>query len=144
MSEGWNHATALAEKVEKESDGLFVKLTNHGDKVVGVFVGEPLAREVHWSGERYVSCLGEGCSFCGGGKKPSLRVSVNFFQLPERSLKIIEGGLGWFKDLIKVREKYGLDQWTFEIERRGEAGNTKTTYSILPEEKQSAELQVEI
>jgi hypothetical protein len=111
MSNGWHHAEELAEKVESASDGLFVKLANDGDKVVGAFVGEPYAREVHWSGERYVSCLGEGCSFCESGKKPSLRVSINFFQLPEHSLKIAEGGIVWFKDLVKVREKYGLDTW---------------------------------
>jgi hypothetical protein len=144
MSDGWHHAEELAEKHESASDGLFVKLANDGDKVVGAFVGEPYAREVHWSGERYVSCLGKGCSFCESGKKPSLRVSINFFQLPEHSLKIVEGGIGWFKDLVKVREKYGLDTWTFEIERHGEAGSTKTTYTILPEEKLSTELQVEI
>ena len=144
MEHGWNHAEALAEKHDQASDGLFVKLTNDGDKVTGVFVGEPYAREVHWSGERYVSCLGEGCSYCASGKKPSLRVTVNFFQLPERSLKVIEGGIGWFKDLVKVREKYGLDNWSFEIERHGEKGNPKTTYSILPEEKLAADVQQEI
>ena len=31
-----------------------------------------------------------------------------------------------------------------ESERHGEAGNPKTTYTILPEEKLSTELQVEI
>jgi len=38
-----------------------------------------------------------------------------------------------FKDVLKVRAKYGLDNWSFEIKRSGEAGNAKTTYSILPE-----------
>jgi hypothetical protein len=91
-----------------------------------------------------VSCIGEGCDFCGKGKKPGLRVAINFFQLPEKSLKVIEQGRNWFKDLLKVREKYGVEKWTFEIERHGASGDTKTTYTILPEEKISFELQSEI
>ena len=141
---GWHDAEELAQKVDSASDGMFVKLADDGDKVVGVFVGEPLGREVHWNGERYVSCIGEGCDFCAKGKKPSLRVAINFFQLPEKSLKVIEQGRNWFKDLLKVREKYGVEKWTFEIERHGASGDTKTTYTILPEEKISFELQTEI
>lgn len=141
---GWQYAKALADKHDAESDGLFVRLTDDGDKVVGVFVGEPYAREVHWSGERYVSCLGDGCSFCEAGKKPSLRVAINFYVPGQRSLKVIEGGIVWFKDLVKVREKYGLNKWSFEIERHGEAGNPKTTYTILPEEKLTDEVTAEI
>ena len=83
---GWHDAEELAQKVDSASDGMFVKLADDGDKVVGVFIGDPLAREVHWNGERYVSCIGEGCDFCAKGKKPGLRVAINFFQLPEKSL----------------------------------------------------------
>ena len=32
---------------------------------------------------------------------------------------------------------YGLDKWLFEIERHGEAGDPKTTYSILPDGRSS-------
>ena len=32
---------------------LFLKLSDDGDNVVGVFRGEPLLREVFWNGERY-------------------------------------------------------------------------------------------
>ena len=90
--DGWNHAQELAKKVEKNADGRFVRLTEDGDKAVGVFVGEPFAWEVHWSGERYETCIGEGCPFCAGGKKTSLRVAINFFQLPEKELKIVKYG----------------------------------------------------
>jgi hypothetical protein len=69
-------------------------------------------------------------------------VAINFFRLPEKSLKVIEQGRNWFQDLLKVREKYGLENWAFEIERHGTSENTKTTYTILPEEKITAELQV--
>jgi hypothetical protein len=56
-------------------------------------------------------------------------------------MKVIEGGTQWFKDVLKVREKYGLDTWLFEIERHGEAGDTKTKYTILPETKVDADLR---
>lgn len=142
--DGWNHAKELAEKVEKNSDSRFVKLAEDEDTAVGIFVGDPFAREVHWSGERYVTCIGNGCKFCGGGKKASLRVAINFFQLPEKEMKIIENGRRWFEDLLKVREKYGLENWAFEIQRHGASGDTSTSYTILPEEKISDDQKAEI
>ncbi len=134
MSTAWENAATLADKHEK-SGGIFIRLTNDGEKVVGVFCGEPHAKEVHWTGEKYVECTGEGCSLCAGGKRPSLRVLLNFFVPEDGEVKVIEGGTVWFKDVLKVRDKYGLDKWLFEIERHGEAGDPKTSYSILPEEK---------
>ena len=59
-------------------------------------------------------------------------------------MKVIEGGTLWFKDVLKVRDKYGLDRWLFEIERHGESGDPKTTYTILPEEKLTSAQQEEI
>lgn len=139
MSNGWNHAKGLADKHTNSGSGLFVRLANDRDKVVGAFTGDPYARETHWTGERYDECTGDGCSHCGEGKRPNLRVSMNFYVLAERDLKIIEGGVTWFKDLIKARDKYGLDKWLFEIERHGAAGDPKTSYTILPEEKLTPE-----
>jgi hypothetical protein len=46
--------------------------------------------------------------------------------------------------VLKVRDKYGLDKWSFEIERHGEAGDPKTKYTILPEEKIDAALRQQI
>jgi hypothetical protein len=143
MSNAWNQAEDLTKK-HAEQGGIFVRLANHGDKVVGAFCGEPYAREVHWTGERYEECTGEGCTHCGTGKKPSLRVMLNFFVPAESAMKIYEGGTRWFKDLLKIRGKYGLDSWLFEVERHGEAGSTKTTYSILPEVKVDGDLRAKI
>ena len=140
----WDQAQGLADKHGSGSGGLFVRLANNGDKIVGSFVGEPFAREVHWTGERYEECGGEGCEYCAEGKRPSLRVSMNFYATADRALKVIEGGVMWFKDLLKVRDKYGLDKWTFEVERHGDAGDPKTTYTILPDEKLTKEQQKEI
>ena len=134
MSNAWENAATLADKHEK-SGGIFIRLTNNGDKIVGAFCGEPHAKEVHWTGEKYAECTGEGCSHCAGGKRPSLRVLLNFYVPADKEMKVIEGGTVWFKDVLKVRDKYGIDKWLFEIERHGDAGDPKTSYSILPEEK---------
>jgi hypothetical protein len=134
----------MADKHSGSGSGLFVRLANHGDSVTGAFVGEPYAREVHWGGERYEECTGDGCSFCGEGKKPSLRVGMNFFVSSENDMKIIEFGVLMFKDLLKVRDKYGLQKWFFEIERHGQAGDSKTRYSILPDKQIDKDGQAQI
>jgi hypothetical protein len=106
-----------------------------------VFCGEPYAREVIWTGERYQEFDPKNPAHAIDGKRPSLRVAINFFVPAEGAMKVVEGGTQWFKDLLKVRDKYGLDTWSFEIERHGEAGDPKTKYSILPDEKIDATLR---
>jgi len=126
----WDLATRLTDK-HANQNGIFIRLAANGDKVVGAFCGDPFAREVVWTGERYETYD----PAVHTDKRPSLRVMLNFFVPDEGEMKVIEGGTVWFKDVLKVRDKYGLDKWLFEIERHGEAGDPKTTYSILPEEK---------
>lgn len=141
MTTAWEMATTMADK-HANSGGIFVRLANDGDKIVGAFCGEPYAREVIWTGERYEQ-FDENNS-AHQGKRPSLRVMLNFYVPAEGAMKVIEGGTVWFKDVLKVRDKYGLDKWLFEIERHGDAGDPKTTYSILPEEKLDDEMRARI
>ncbi len=124
----WNTAAQLAEKHSNQG-GIFVRLTNNHDKVVGAFCGEPFSREVVWTGERYETYN----EFKHADSRPSLRVMLNFYVPDEDQMKVIEGGTAWLKDLLKVREKYGLEKWLFEIERHGEARDPKTRYTILPD-----------
>ncbi len=141
MTTAWEMATTMADK-HANSGGIFVRLAANGDKIIGAFCGEPYAREVIWTGERYEQ-FDENNS-AHQGKRPSLRVMLNFYVPAEGAMKIIEGGTVWFKDVLKVRDKYGLDKWLFEIERHGDAGDPKTTYSILPEEKLDDEMRARI
>lgn len=127
MSNAWENAKQLAEK-HVAAGGIFVRLQNDGDKVVGVFCGEPYAKEVYWDGQKYIDTPPEGSAL-----KPSLRVSLNFYVPADGAMKIIEGGTAWFKDVLEVKEKYGLEKWSFEIKRRGKKGDPKTKYSILPD-----------
>jgi hypothetical protein len=123
----WDYAKRLAEK-HAAAGGIFVRLQNDGDKVVGAFCGEPFAKEVYWDGQKYSDSPPEGVA-----AKPSLRVSLNFYSPAEGAMKIIEGGTAWFKDVLEVKDKYGLEKWTFEVKRRGKKGDPKTKYSILPD-----------
>jgi hypothetical protein len=143
MTNAWDVAKGLAEK-HAQSGGIFVRLANNGDKVTGVFCGEPFAREVVWTGEHYEAYDPKNPEHQADGKRPSLRVAMNFYVIAENAMKVIEGGSQWFKDVLKLRDKYGLGVWSFEIERRGEAGDPKTRYSMLPEEKLGDELRKKI
>ena len=125
MSSAWDTAKKLAEKHASEG-GKFVRLQNDGDKVVGVFCGEPYAREVYWDGEKYSDTALDGA-------KASLRVALNFYVPAEGAMKVIEGGTAWFKDVVEIKDKYGVEKWIFEVKRRGKKGDPKTKYSILPE-----------
>jgi hypothetical protein len=140
MTTAWDAAKSLSDK-HANSGGIFVRLAGDGDKTTGVFCGEPYAREVIWTGERYEDYDAKNPAHQAEGKRPSLRVALNFFVLAEGVMKVIEGGTQWFKDVLKVRDKYGLDKWSFEIERHGDAGDPKTKYTILPEEKIDAALR---
>ncbi len=135
----WDHAESLAEQ-HASSGSIFVRLANNGDKVVGAFCGEPLAREVVWTGERYETYDPDVHT----DKRPSLRVLLNFFVPAEGAMKVIEGGTLWFKSVTKVKRKYGLDKWLFEVERHGEAGDSKTRYSVLPERQIDGEMLARI
>lgn len=143
MNNAWDKAKNLAEKHATQGS-IFVRLQNDGDAVVGIFCGEPYAREVYWDGEKYVEATADGPPPGATAKTPSLRVALNFYVPSEGTMKIVEGGTQWFRDLVNVREKYGLDKWLFEIKRHGKPKDPKTKYTILPEEKIDDPLRAKI
>jgi hypothetical protein len=121
---------------ERHTSSNFLRLANDGDKVVGVFVGEPLSREVVWTGEKYLDVKNpEAEKYLKKGRSSSLRVAMNFYIPAEKAVKVYEMGAVVFKDVYKLRDKYGLDTWAFEIERHGGKGDNKTSYTILPEQR---------
>lgn len=122
------------------TDSIFIRLVNDGDKVVGAFCGEPFPREVIWNGKYYEDFDPD----VHVGKRPSLRIMLNFFVPAENKMKVFEGGVMWFRDVLRVRDKYGLDEWLFEVQRFGAAGNPKTIYTIRPEKKIDAEMRLQI
>ena len=115
------------------SGSMFIKLRNDGDSVVGAFVGEPVAYEIHWVRGRGFPCRGPGCRDCEAGNRPSLRIALNFFVPADGAMRVIEGGTMLFKSVLAAREKHGLDRSLFEVRRVGRAGDKYTTYTVLPQ-----------
>lgn len=133
----WEQTEQLAKKHD-QGGGLWLKLAGDGDKVVVVFLGDPHPREVCFAEGRYVEFDDK---LKAQGHKPSLRVALNVALFDSKEVKVLELGVMFFKDLVRVRDKYGLEKWAFEIQRHGAAKDPKTTYTILPEHQLSAEQQ---
>ena len=141
MSTSWETAKEMADQ-HSSANTIFVRLVNDGDKIVGAFVGDPYCREVIWTGERYERF--DPDDLVNTGNRVSLRVAFNLYIPAEDRVKIFDGGLIFFNDVIKIREKYGVAEWLFEIERHGQPKDVKTTYSVLPEEKIGGDLRSRI
>jgi hypothetical protein len=135
----WQQTEDLAKKHD-QSGSTWLKLANDGDKVVVVILGDPFPREVCFAEGKYMP-FDEKLK--AEGFKPSLRVAFNVALFDTKEVKVLEQGVVFFKDLMQVREKYGLEKWAFEIRRNGAAKDPKTTYSILPEHQLSPAQQAE-
>jgi len=131
----WEQTEELARKHDADSS-TWLKLANDGDKAVVVFVGEPYPREVSFVDGKYVPA---DDAVRAAGHKVSLRVAYNVVLPDTGEAKVLEQGVMFFKDLVRVREKYGLEKWAFEVQRHGAAKDPKTTYSILPERQLTAD-----
>jgi len=131
----WQRTEEMAKKHDQGSS-TWLKLGNDGDKAVIVFLGEPHAREVCFVDGKYQQFDDK---LKAQGLKPSLRVALNVAVYDTKEMKVLEQGVTFFKDLVRVREKYGLEKWAFEIQRHGAAQDPKTTYSIIPEHQLTPE-----
>ena len=131
----WEQTEEMAKKHDADSS-TWLKLANDEDKAVVVFLGEPYPREVSFVDGKYVPA---DDAVRAAGHKVSLRVAYNVVVPDTGEVKVLEQGVMFFKDLVRVREKYGLDKWAFEVQRHGAAKDPKTTYSILPERQLTAE-----
>ncbi|MBI3184648.1 MAG: hypothetical protein HYZ28_21130 [Myxococcales bacterium] len=135
----WQQTEELAKKHD-QGGGQWVKLAGDGDKAVVVFLGEPYPREVCFVDGKYMP-FDEKLK--AQGLKPSLRVALNVALYDTKEVKVLEQGVVFFKDLVQIRAKYGLDKWAFEVQRHGAAKDPKTTYSLLPEHQLTPEQQKE-
>jgi hypothetical protein len=139
------NAKGLADR-HSNAASLFVRLQDDGDKVVGAFVGQPHAREVHWTGTKYDECAGSSCAHCRSGARPSFRVLFNLYvdDNGDAPMRVIEGGTTFFAAVLAMRERCGLDGWFFEVQRVGRAKDPKTTYAIRPERPIDAQMAARI
>lgn len=136
----WDEAE---EKAKNAGGGTFIALKADKDKVVGVFVGDPDARETFWTGSKSVAFTEEHAK---AGKSPQLKIKFNFAlfkqgngdnvaALDKPVMKVLEINAKTFNAVLKAKKKYGLDKFMFEIERSGAKGDTSTTYSVLSDEE---------
>jgi len=140
MADAWKSAE---EQVKAAGgDGLFVKLENDGDKVVGCFLGNPEVRLLHYTkagGYEPFTAAHEAA-----GERSTPRTTANFYVPAEKRIKIIEMNKTTFKDVMGVREKYGFEGWFFEVKRNGAKGDKNTVYRVLPDTQIGAEDRAEI
>jgi hypothetical protein len=136
----WDLAQETFEK-HRATGGRFLKL-NDGDRVVGCFVGDPLVRRLIWDGTKYVRFDEDDSAH--RGKRPSLRLAANFYLPSEGVMKVIDLNAMAMDDLLKLRVKRPLNEWLFELERDGKAGDPKSRLRIMPDSKISPELRAEI
>ncbi len=113
----WQQTEEMAKKHD-QGTGLWLRLQNDEDKAVVVFLGEPHPREVAFVDGKYVE-VDEKMK--ADGVRASLRIALNVALFDTQEVKVLEQGVVFFKDLVRVREKYGLNKWAFEIQRHGAA-----------------------
>lgn len=131
----WETAEEMANTYAK--GGTWVRMQDDNDKVVGMFRGEPKPRERCFNPktEKYEE-YGEDQKKLK--MKPQLRIAMCLVT-PDEICHIWEMSVQAFKTLLEVKKKYGLDRF-YEITRKGEKGDTKTSYTILPEDPPSKEV----
>lgn len=118
---------------EGSQAGLFVRLKS-GEKVLGVFRGEPKIFRQHWVGGRSSVCVGKDtCELCQAADKPAFRFRLNFLTRTDGiwMAKIFEQGYGVYQDLKALHEAdYNLEETMVSITRVGEGKDTR--YGIIP------------
>jgi hypothetical protein len=128
-TDSWTRTQQVATQQEA-AGGLWLKLANHGDRAVVVFLGEPYPREVVFDQGSYQPFTPAHAT---AGLKPTYRFPINVCVLPDAQVKVLEIGAALIRDVLAVRTKYGLAGWAYEIVRNGAAKDPKTTYKLLPE-----------
>lgn len=114
-------------------NGTFLKLKD-GDKVTGVFMGDPAIFRQHWIGGRSAPCQGKAeCEHCKTGDKAKFRFRINMITKIDGVYvaKVFENGYGMYLDLKELHESaYDLPTTVVILSRSGEG--TDTRYRVLP------------
>lgn len=115
------------------NSGNFMKLED-GQRVKGVFRGDPKIFRTHWIGGRSHLCTGrDTCEHCKAGDKSKFRFLINFVSKVDGvwMAKVFEQGYGVYKDLKEMHENdYDLENTCITLSRSGKG--TDTRYSIIP------------
>lgn len=141
MNAGWDGIRTMTTP-QDDGGGLYVRLKQDGDRVVGAFCGQPVARSTLWVNGRYETFDENNPEH--RGKRPGLRVVSNFYVPEVGAMKLIEGGRAWAKSVVQMIDRFGADAYLYEISRQGAAGSTQTTYTVLPSQKIDEALRAQI
>lgn len=116
----------------RNANGLFLRLSDDGDRDVIALLGRPMLRKTHWVGRRTENCIGSGCLHCTTGK-PTTRVVTNVAVESGGfwSCKILELSFKFTATVKSVGQKYPIDSTAFELCRSGAAGDPSTRYDLL-------------
>lgn len=139
MLDVWQQAQERL-KTYEQNGFVHLRLANDGDRYVVVFLGNPLYREVTFVDGKYVD-VDERMK--AEGYRASMRFAMNVALYDTKQVKVYEFGAAVMKDMIRLRGKYGLEGWSYEVQRHGGPRDPKTTYTILPERQLTAEQQRE-
>ena len=99
--------------------------------------------------ERRVNCLRayndpvDVCPFCAAKMKTTTKIFVPLYNIDEQTSQIWERPKSYYQTISALVSRYGapLVRTTFEIERMGEPGDTRTTYREYNLEKDDARLE---
>lgn len=119
---------------------VLLRLRSQGDRIVGLFCGQPRIVQVHARGQEWSACPETSCERCAGGEAPTFRALYNLFVADSGTLRVLDAEPPLLADLLKVGRKYGLVGMVFEVERRDGPGEVGARYSILPEGKAGVDL----
>lgn len=127
-SQTWSSVEKRVKDYEEESSDL---LTIEPDMhVVVAFVGEPWAYDAFWNDN-----MNQWVSWATAMVKspePALRIRLNVWKKETECMKIWDMDVKSFRQVLKMREKYGLDKWLFEIHRLDD-DPAMSDYTVLPE-----------
>jgi hypothetical protein len=117
--------------LSKDTGGKFVKMKS-GDRLVGLFVGDPVMFDQHWVEGKSQNCTGPNCPHCEAGEKASTRFHINFLTKEEDVwvAKVFEQGKKTLKTLAAFHEEYDLEKTLVSVTKQGE--KMTTVYNLLP------------
>lgn len=127
--------------ISESTGGKYVKMKS-GDRIVGLFVGDPVLFDQHWVDGKSSVCSGAGCTHCKAGEKPSTRFQINFLTQEEGvwMAKVFEQGKKTMKTLESFHKEYDLEKTLVTVTKQGE--RMTTVYSLLPAKTNLSEAEL--
>lgn len=143
---GWDALDTAIKETGGSGTNTFINLDN-GESVTGVLVGQPHLAPIFWTGSTYVPWID---SEREADDKKSFQLSMNFYDIESRKMRVLQGKTALMISLQEVTEKYGrptgkklasgkdekeLNHRVFEVKRTGEKAQTRFPLLLEPDIK---------